>query len=87
MKFLTTYWKPDEEDEFSLAITYGHGGSCLSHSHKQQYMFVYQSLLLWRHIMHEMFKLWTLCEVRWRGEGIETVIPFVLVLVSHVFTR
>ncbi len=62
MKFLTTYWKPDEEDDFGLGIQSGYGGSCITHSHRQQYMFVYQSLLLWRHIMHDMYLLWMACE-------------------------
>jgi len=61
--FLTSHWKPDVEDEdYSLAISYGRGGSCLSHSHQTQYYFVYQSLTLWREITHNMFKLWCLAE-------------------------
>jgi len=57
--FLKKYFDPREEDkEFSLEISYRVNGSCLSHSHSVQYAFVYQSLLLWREIQHEMFLLW-----------------------------
>lgn len=51
------------------SITYGGfsskyfgGGACLNHDHKTQYMFVKQSLLLWREIMHFMPKLWLLAD-------------------------
>jgi len=57
--FLKKYFDPLNEDrEFSLSISYRVNGSCLSHSHSVQYNFVYQSLLLWREIQHEMFHLW-----------------------------
>jgi len=57
--YLQKYFRPDVEDrEFSLQISYRVNGSCLSHSHSVQYTFVYQSLLLWREIQHEMFLLW-----------------------------
>ena len=46
----------------SLAIAYGRGGSCLSHSHATQYEFVRQTLLLWREIQTQMFKLWVLAD-------------------------
>jgi hypothetical protein len=47
-----------EEEEFSLAIRNGKGGSCLTHNHPTQFTFVDQSLHLWREIQHEMFHLW-----------------------------
>jgi len=58
--YLQKYFRPDVEEnrEFSLQISYRVNGSCLSHSHSVQYTFVYQSLLLWREIQHEMFLLW-----------------------------
>ena len=46
----------------SLAIAYGRGGSCLSHSHATQYEFVRQTLLLWREIQTQMFRLWALAD-------------------------
>eukprot|EP00439_Symbiodinium_sp_Y106_P061099 s1651_g9.t1 len=45
-----------------LEISRGRGGSCLSHSHRTQYTFVLQSLLLWREIMGSMFALWQMTE-------------------------
>jgi hypothetical protein len=51
------------------SITYGGfsskyfgGGACLNHDHKTQFMFVKQSLLLWREIMHFMPRLWLLAD-------------------------
>merc|ERR1719161_1300510 len=49
---------PGVEREWSLEISRGRNGSCLSHSHRTQYAFVLQSLLLWREIMGNMFVLW-----------------------------
>jgi len=61
--FLQQYFNPEEEtQETSLAIRAGFGGSCLSHSHSTQYQFVLQSLLLWREIQQQMFKLWYLTD-------------------------
>jgi len=57
--FLKRYFHPkNAEDEFSLAIRSGKGGSELTHNHATQWVFVHQSLSLWREIQHEMFKLW-----------------------------
>jgi len=62
--YLKKYFSPDaEEKEFSLSIYYRVDGSCLSHSHSVQYTFVYQSLLLWREIQHEMFLLWNCADL------------------------
>merc|ERR1719436_996242 len=46
------------EREWTLEISRGRAGSCLSHSHRTQFTFVLQSLLLWREIMGNMFALW-----------------------------
>jgi len=59
---LKTYFSPSSERECSLEISRGRGGSCLSHSHRTQYTFVLQSLLLWREIMGNMFALWQATE-------------------------
>jgi len=60
--FLQHYFSPSTEGKYSLAIQNGQGGSCLSHDHATQYQFVYQSLLLWREIHHQMFYLWTMAD-------------------------
>lgn len=62
LEYLRTYFKEAGEREWSLEITRGRGGSCLSHSHRIQYTFVMQSLLLWREIMGNMFALWQMTE-------------------------
>lgn len=61
--FLTTFYSPDEPKEnHDLSISGGRGGARLTHSHKQQYYYVLQSLMLWREILHDMFRLWYLTE-------------------------
>lgn len=40
----------------------GKDGSCLSHDHRTQFVFVKQSLHLWQNILHDMFRLWILAE-------------------------
>ena len=44
--------------ETDLTLEYGDGGSKLSHSHRQQYQFVRQSLMLWAEIQKDIFRLW-----------------------------
>mmetsp|Transcript_43676 Transcript_43676/g.100793 ORF Transcript_43676/g.100793 Transcript_43676/m.100793 type:complete len:611 (-) Transcript_43676:26-1858(-) len=56
--FLKRHFSSTAENHWSLEIQRGKGGSCLSHSHRTQYTFVLQSLLLWREIMGNMFTLW-----------------------------
>ena len=58
--FLKQHFSPDREGslESSLQINYGYEGSKLSHSHSTQFVFVLQSLKLWREIQHEMYRLW-----------------------------
>jgi len=60
--YLKSNFNPSKEGDFSLEISRGRGGSCLSHSHRTQYTFVLQSLLLWREIMGNMFALWQMTE-------------------------
>jgi hypothetical protein len=45
-----------------LTIRAGDEGSKLSHAHRTQYLFVKQSLLLWREIMDNLYQLWHLTE-------------------------
>ena len=44
----------------------------LSHSHDKQYMYVHQSLTLWREIVHDLFRLWWLSE----KDLLDTTIPY-----------
>lgn len=60
--YLKTYFNPNTEKEWSLEIFRGRSGSCLTHSHRTQYTFVLQSMLLWREIMGNMFALWQMTE-------------------------
>ncbi|MES1919517.1 hypothetical protein MHBO_001334 [Bonamia ostreae] len=50
------------EKRFSLAIRYGVEGTRLTHDHRKQYCFVKQTLLLWREILNNFFKLWHFAE-------------------------
>ncbi|KAH7909741.1 hypothetical protein BJ138DRAFT_1066538 [Hygrophoropsis aurantiaca] len=62
--YLKEHFHPTQakESKYSLAIRSGKGGARLSHDHAKQYAFVLQSLTLWREILHDMFKLWSLAE-------------------------
>jgi len=51
-----------DEDLSSLAIYGGEDGARLTHTHEHQFMYVMQSLTLWREIQHNMYKLWCLAE-------------------------
>jgi hypothetical protein len=63
LNFLTDRFSKGKADRTrDLSIHAGRGGSKLSHSHKTQFSFVYQSLMLWREIIHNMFELWTMSE-------------------------
>eukprot|EP01080_Neovahlkampfia_damariscottae_P008131 gene8131-12591_t len=63
IKLLQKYFSADEEEEgYSLSINSGSGGARLTHNHKRQYLYVYQSLTLWADIQKDMFKLWHLAE-------------------------
>jgi len=54
--YLQKYFHPtqvrDKNGADSLAIRSGRGGSRLSHDHARQYVYVVQSLALWREILH-----------------------------------
>eukprot|EP00736_Rhodelphis_marinus_P011276 Rmarinus@m.25064 len=62
IEYLKRYYSPADDSGHSLAITAGRNGARLSHSHKQQYDYVLQSLTLWREVTQEMFMLWYLGE-------------------------
>merc|ERR1719265_1909237 len=62
IKYLKTHFGSSIEREWSLEIQSGRGGSCLTHSHRTQFTFVLQSMLLWREIMGNMFALWQMTE-------------------------
>ncbi|PFH31389.1 putative adenylosuccinate lyase [Besnoitia besnoiti] len=63
ISFLREYFDPSEpEDGYSLAISSGAGGARLTHSHSRQYVYVLQSLTLWREVCSEMFVLWQMAE-------------------------
>ena len=64
IRLLTKHFSPSTvEDGFSLAISSGsEEGARLTHSHTRQFHFVLQSLLLWRNVTVNMFKLWFLAE-------------------------
>ena len=57
------------EREFSLGISVGADGARLSHTHERQFLYVSQSLTLWREVSNDMFKLWTLAENDLLQEG------------------
>ncbi|KAG8907987.1 hypothetical protein FRB99_001153 [Tulasnella sp. 403] len=61
IQYLKKYFHPTDPSP-SLAIRSGKDGARLSHSHEKQYAYVLQSLTLWKEILHDMFKLWTLAE-------------------------
>lgn len=50
------------DSQRSLAIVGGSDGSRLTHPHRMQVHYVSQSLLLWRDILDDCFRLWSLSE-------------------------
>ena len=69
--YLTSHFSPTRvEDDYSLAIVSGEEGSRLSHSHERQYYFALQSLMLWRDIIDDMFRLWAMAEEDLLSESI-----------------
>lgn len=62
--YLKQYFHPTQpkDNKSSLAIRSGKQGARLSHDHAKQYAYVLQSLTLWREILHDMFRLWSLAE-------------------------
>ncbi|KAI5893683.1 uncharacterized protein SCHCODRAFT_02622480 [Schizophyllum commune H4-8] len=86
--YLKQFFHPTQakESKTSLAIRSGKGGARLSHDHSKQYAYVLQSLTLWREILHDMFRLWSLAEqdllsdkvpyrLRDTGQGLNRVQP------------
>lgn len=64
IQYLEKYFSPDNdnESEYTLSIASGSQGHRLSHDHETQYIYVNQTLKLWREILNDMFKLWTLAD-------------------------
>eukprot|EP00903_Cladosiphon_okamuranus_P015202 g14052.t1 len=63
ISLLKHHWHPDRiadpsRKNISLAIHWGELGARLTHSHKTQFYFVLQSLLLWLEIVDHMLDLW-----------------------------
>lgn len=60
---LNKFFHPQvEEKSFSLGISLGMNGARLSHNHQRQFTYVSQTLMLWREIANDTFKLWYLAE-------------------------
>ncbi|KAF8841602.1 hypothetical protein BDN67DRAFT_901195 [Paxillus ammoniavirescens] len=70
--YLKTYFHHSQpkDPKHTLAIRSGKGGARLSHDHAKQYAYVLQSLTLWREILHDMFRLWSLAEQDLLSESI-----------------
>eukprot|EP00658_Telonema_sp_P-2_P020361 TRINITY_DN18054_c0_g1_i3.p1 TRINITY_DN18054_c0_g1~~TRINITY_DN18054_c0_g1_i3.p1 ORF type:complete len:409 (-),score=118.54 TRINITY_DN18054_c0_g1_i3:201-1427(-) len=63
MALLVQHFDPEQpEPGYELSIQQGAGGSRLSHQHTDQFNYVLQSLMLWREVMHDMFRMWYLAE-------------------------
>ncbi|ETB61555.1 hypothetical protein YYC_01426 [Plasmodium yoelii 17X] len=63
IEYLKTYYDPNNKDPcYSLSIEAGRHGSRLTHSHNRQYMYVLQTLYLWKEIGEHMFFLWACAE-------------------------
>jgi len=74
--YLHHFFRRDQplDPKLSLQITNGQGGSCLSHTHSTQFQFVHQSLLLWREIQHNMFRLWKAADTDLLGSSSYTYV-------------
>ncbi|KAF8622192.1 hypothetical protein AX15_007301 [Amanita polypyramis BW_CC] len=64
IQYLKEHFHPTQarDSKSSLAIRSGKSGARLTHDHSRQYAYVLQSLTLWREILHDMFRLWSLAE-------------------------
>ena len=64
LDLLHKYYDPASvaDKAHSLAISSGRNGARLSHNHQTQYMYVEQSLLLWREILSHLSQMWALAE-------------------------
>ncbi|KAF8338546.1 hypothetical protein F5887DRAFT_982716 [Amanita rubescens] len=72
IEYLKEYFHPTQarDQKCSLAIRSGRSGARLTHDHSKQYAYVLQSLTLWREILHDMFRLWSLAEQDLLSENI-----------------
>ncbi|KAG5491322.1 hypothetical protein JIQ42_01221 [Leishmania sp. Namibia] len=85
LKLLKQHFTPNSCTELtSLAIDEGADGSRLTHNHRMQYIFVLQSLSLWKNICRKMYVLWSIAEedmlnpnekyeLRMTGQGLQRV--------------
>ncbi|KAI9315559.1 hypothetical protein BX666DRAFT_1860644 [Dichotomocladium elegans] len=64
LRYLEEYFHPTrpENETYALGIAAGADGHRLSHDHETQYIYVKQTLKLWREILNNMFMLWTLAD-------------------------
>ncbi|KAF7727932.1 hypothetical protein EC973_006820 [Apophysomyces ossiformis] len=63
LRYLERYFEPtSSEPDYVLSIAAGAEGHRLSHNHETQYIYVNQTLKLWREILNEMFMLWMLAD-------------------------
>jgi hypothetical protein len=63
LRYLEKYFVPTSpEAAYPLGIHAGAQGHRLSHDHETQYIYVNQTLKLWREILNDMFKLWMLAD-------------------------
>ena len=83
IQYLKRFFDPEvvgmsPSEDRSLAIHGGENGARLTHSHQRQFLYVLQTMTLWREILHEIFRLWTLAEqdlldpdqpYKWRDTG------------------
>ncbi|KAJ3369538.1 hypothetical protein GGF31_005248 [Allomyces arbusculus] len=72
LRYLTTHFSSENGTTPSLAIRAGAGGARLSHSHSKQFAYVFQSLVMWREVAHDMFMLWALAEDDMLASGANT---------------
>ncbi|PFH51346.1 hypothetical protein AMATHDRAFT_59428 [Amanita thiersii Skay4041] len=72
IEYLKEYFHPTQakDSKSSLSIRSGRSGARLTHDHSKQYAYVLQSLTLWREILHDMFRLWSLAEQDLLSENI-----------------
>ncbi|KAG5492838.1 hypothetical protein JKF63_01418 [Porcisia hertigi] len=85
LELLRQHFTPTSCTELtSLAIDEGADGSRLTHNHRMQYIFVLQSLSLWKNICRNMYILWAIAEedmlnpnekyeLRMTGQGLQRV--------------
>ncbi|ORZ06848.1 hypothetical protein BCR42DRAFT_463146 [Absidia repens] len=63
LRYLESSFHPTSpEAGYALGIHAGAQGHRLSHDHETQYIYVNQTLKLWREILNDMFKLWMLAD-------------------------